>query len=141
LNIKKDGERSDLEESIINFFSHNRPVIRMHPALLLNNAGIKLKYFVLHYLKEIKDVIILSFSFQLSSLVKEVSLGRGPSARPLIVLLSVITKRKQKRYIASVRGTESARGGGILEIMTRTVIVRNLNTTAPVRRLTTPPCF
>jgi hypothetical protein len=26
LNIKKDGERSDLEESITNFFSHNRPV-------------------------------------------------------------------------------------------------------------------
>ena len=35
-----------------------------------------------------------------------------PNARPLIVLLSVITKRKQKRCIASVRGTESARRGG-----------------------------
>jgi hypothetical protein len=80
---------------------------------------------------------------QISSLVKEVSLGRvevgmgpnfkdglnegegvgvginfqqkiicGTNARPLIVLLSVITKRKQKRYIASVRGTESSRRGG-----------------------------
>ena len=42
----------------------------------------------------------------------------GPNARPLIVLLSVITKRKQKRYIASVRGTESVRGGGGFALLT-----------------------
>jgi len=53
----------------------------------------------------------------ISSLVKEVSLGWDPSARPLIVLLSVITKRKRKRCIASVRGGESANRGGVFGVI------------------------